>query len=772
MPIQTNDLLGRNDHIDSQNNPRFECEEQSLSGLHAEDNSRDYEPFESGYQKLGGQHTVNTKRGEPRRSKYWEKRVPPEGRAGKRNPTAGAARASPVCEAYHSAIQTPLGGLESRRKINGPDEPPFSTTDNSPSHQLQDPESSGKALQLSTSQEEVAAMSPTKSTETIERVLFNAMKRRQVGRQPRDTTPSLLKSVSFRVAKKLRLKHERSSTTRGNTAGYDDVELPCSVDQETASAEGITLNAVLANVNKPDIALMPESLDKAVHSNAKGKRREQKLPPTIASPAIKCGKVASPPLENTDTVDDGKLKATRPPSVLQAFLSKRGTKQMAQIERPSMASNETNDTVECHGIDDELSDLAFNPIDSAAVPKPVNVHTEGQSDPTFPPQTSMLDYSIYDYDSSPLSSLASTPDFPPQNLQDDIPHSGRFLDDDIPDLHSSALLSNASNQLQLPTSSAPKQRSSRKPIVKKSPYFPEPAKGKISCVPFPPLSSTNFGLVQERLCHNPFQLLIAVIFLNKTRGTVTIPTFYRVMERYPTPSDLTSADQEDLVKMIGHLGLQNQRAKNFKKIASIWIENPPMKGKRYRKLHYPNRYDGKDIKAADEPISDEDPRVAWEIGHLPGIGAYALDSWRIFCRDELRGLPHNIPSCYPLSAEDLEMEMQKEWTRVLPEDKEIRAYLRWRWARCGWCWDPYSGRKTVLEDDVRRSMDAGGVVLDGGGRCTVVREVAGGAGDGDGVGKVLKMRRYEKDLDADANAPGGRTLFDGEVGEGDLESGD
>jgi len=33
-----------------------------------------------------------------------------------------------------------------------------------------------------------------------------------------------------------------------------------------------------------------------------------------------------------------------------------------------------------------------------------------------------------------------------------------------------------------------------------------------------------------------------------------------------------------------------------------------------------------------------DAREGWEIAHLPGMGAYALDSYRIFHRDELRGI--------------------------------------------------------------------------------------------------------------------------------------
>lgn len=41
------------------------------------------------------------------------------------------------------------------------------------------------------------------------------------------------------------------------------------------------------------------------------------------------------------------------------------------------------------------------------------------------------------------------------------------------------------------------------------------------------------------------------------------------------------------------------------------------------------------------------------------MGIYALDSWRIFCAGE------------------------EEWRDVRPMDKELQAWMRWRWAREG-----------------------------------------------------------------------------------------
>lgn len=236
------------------------------------------------------------------------------------------------------------------------------------------------------------------------------------------------------------------------------------------------------------------------------------------------------------------------------------------------------------------------------------------------------------------------------------------------------------------------------------------ASDKVSCIPFPPLHATSFGLVQERLCHDPFRLLIAVIFLNKTRGSVALPVFYQLMDRYPTPADLAAANQADVVTIIQHLGLQNQRAKKCINLAKAWLERPPEKGKRYRVLHYPKRNDGKDVGTGDI-VGEDDERVAWEIGQLPGIGVYAIDSWRIFCRDELRGLPTGLPK--ELTPEAKEEELQKEWTKVLAGDKELRAYLRWRWLRNGWDWDPVTGERKKADEDELAKADEGGVIYEG-----------------------------------------------------------
>lgn len=286
----------------------------------------------------------------------------------------------------------------------------------------------------------------------------------------------------------------------------------------------------------------------------------------------------------------------------------------------------------------------------------------------------------------------------------------------------------------------PSRKPCRRSASKTSPFFP---KVVTSCIPFPCLRSPSFGLIQEKLSHDPYRLLIAVIFLNKTKGQAAVPVFWKVMERYPTPMDLAGAEQVELVEMIGHLGLQNQRAATCINLSKKWIEQVPCKGVRYRRLHYPKKDDGKDIQCNSPPIGDDDVRSAWEIAHLPGIGPYAIDSWRIFCRDKLRGLATGWNGEGAASR-----GFEPEWRRVLPRDKELRAFLRWMWLRHGWEWDSLTGRTTLASDDLILQATRGGTAHERGDgnwdlkpQGEVVAPVLNQArGDGDEEGQAVQIR--------------------------------
>jgi hypothetical protein len=254
----------------------------------------------------------------------------------------------------------------------------------------------------------------------------------------------------------------------------------------------------------------------------------------------------------------------------------------------------------------------------------------------------------------------------------------------------------------------------------KSPFFSPPASaekekkprlkgGTISCIPFPPLSSPAFGLLQEKLAHDPFRLLVGVTFLNRTKGKDAIPVFFSLMENYPSPEAILAAPKGDIIALTYHLGFQSQRAETYRKFAHHFIHNPPVKGKRYRVDHYPNPKSGMDIRSS-EVLDDDDPRDAWEIGHMTK-GRYAIDSWRIFCRDVIRG----VATGWNGEGNEDQQGFQPEWMRVQPRDKELIAFLRWMWLREGFTWDPVTGEKEVAGTEIMRAVGEGRMIWDEGG---------------------------------------------------------
>ncbi|GAB7359453.1 hypothetical protein MBLNU230_g6101t1 [Neophaeotheca triangularis] len=204
----------------------------------------------------------------------------------------------------------------------------------------------------------------------------------------------------------------------------------------------------------------------------------------------------------------------------------------------------------------------------------------------------------------------------------------------------------------------------------------------------PPISDERFGLIQEKLFLEPFWLLIAVTFLNKTGGKAAAPVFWQLKADYPTPAALADASQKDLLDRVRHLGLQTQRSNRLIAMAKAWLDAGPVVGVRYRTLHYPAAGNGKEFSKHDAIEGDVEECIgAIEIGKVPGCGPYAWDSWRIFCRDVLRGVAEDY------NGKGTEPGFEPEWKRVLPLDKELRACLRWMWMREGFAWDPLTGKR-------------------------------------------------------------------------------
>ncbi|XP_074007889.1 methyl-CpG-binding domain protein 4 isoform X2 [Numenius arquata] len=173
----------------------------------------------------------------------------------------------------------------------------------------------------------------------------------------------------------------------------------------------------------------------------------------------------------------------------------------------------------------------------------------------------------------------------------------------------------------LPEESIPRTQVDRR---KTSPYFsskynkeaPSPPRRKAFRKWTPPRSP--FNLIQETLFHDPWKLLIATIFLNKTSGKMAIPVLWEFLKKYPSPEVARAADWKEMSELLRPLGLYELRAKTI-------------------------------IKFSDEYLSK---RWRYPI-ELHGIGKYGNDSYRIFCVNE--------------------------WKEVQPQDHKLNVYHTWLW---------------------------------------------------------------------------------------------
>lgn len=212
-----------------------------------------------------------------------------------------------------------------------------------------------------------------------------------------------------------------------------------------------------------------------------------------------------------------------------------------------------------------------------------------------------------------------------------------------------------------------------------------------------PKSPSTFGLIQEHLQHNLYFILVQSILWNQTSGRTARPVLHALLAQHPDPASLALASVPALAGLLRPIGLHNIRAARLVALAKAWVAAPPTKERRYRKLHYPRKGCGADV-GVGEVLGEGDTREGWEVAHLPGVGSYALDSFRIFCRDRLRGV---------CCVEDGREVVEPEWKRVLPADKDLRAYLAWKWRGEGWVWDPLTGKSTRA--DVIRDMGPDGL---------------------------------------------------------------
>ena len=144
------------------------------------------------------------------------------------------------------------------------------------------------------------------------------------------------------------------------------------------------------------------------------------------------------------------------------------------------------------------------------------------------------------------------------------------------------------------------------------------------------------------------------IFLNRTQKQNAVRQARILLQQYPTPEALAKADCDDIKLFFTQVGLP-KRAEWLVELAKTWCTDPPQANKLHK-------------KGAGRS----------EVSHLKGVGNFAIDTWRIFCKDDL----------YKEAGSRLKTP---EWKKVLPSNEGLKTYLRDMWDKEGFDWDPRDG---------------------------------------------------------------------------------
>lgn len=109
-----------------------------------------------------------------------------------------------------------------------------------------------------------------------------------------------------------------------------------------------------------------------------------------------------------------------------------------------------------------------------------------------------------------------------------------------------------------------------------------------------------WGLIQEDLWPNEFQIIISCLLLNKTSRKQVEKIIPILFSRWPTADLMSNADPEELSAVIKPLGFQNRRSATLIKFSKSFMS--------------------KEWKHAKD---------------LHGVGDYAAAAWEIFCTNKL-----------------------------------------------------------------------------------------------------------------------------------------
>ncbi len=80
----------------------------------------------------------------------------------------------------------------------------------------------------------------------------------------------------------------------------------------------------------------------------------------------------------------------------------------------------------------------------------------------------------------------------------------------------------------------------------------------------------NFSEFPWRLKRSPYEVLIAEVLLKRTTATAAARVYQSFLDKYPSLQHIASAPEEELVRALSNVGLQHQRARSIKRLAS-WL---------------------------------------------------------------------------------------------------------------------------------------------------------------------------------------------------------
>ena len=82
--------------------------------------------------------------------------------------------------------------------------------------------------------------------------------------------------------------------------------------------------------------------------------------------------------------------------------------------------------------------------------------------------------------------------------------------------------------------------------------------------------ATTFGDYPWRRQRSPYEILVAEVLLKRTTATAAARVYEDFITRFPSVTDIASAEEEQVIEALSTLGLQRQRARAMKRLAN-WI---------------------------------------------------------------------------------------------------------------------------------------------------------------------------------------------------------